>query len=683
MALIIVESPTKARTFNRIVKLAKLDHFVFATFGHIRDLPKNELAIDYEKNFKPKYQIISSKTKVVSSLKKIAQDNNEIILATDLDREGEAIAYHIAYILGFINEHWPDFILKSNEKKLSRIVFHEITPKALIEALKNPLSLRFSLVKAQNARRILDRIVGYEISPLLWKKSGKKWLSAGRVQTVALRLIVEREKEIEAFKKEKYWQIYGFFEQNKTKLKCRLVKKGDKSYDQIIRIKLFDGVYQFSKTIIDQLQAKIITADLKSDRFTIFNLEETIGYRYPPPPFITSTLQQEAFQRFGFSAKMTMKLAQDLYEQGYITYHRTDSFNLATSFVFACRKYIEKNYGKDYLPEKPRGFKTKSKTAQEAHEAIRPTDLKKELKYEKEETKITRNHKRLYQLIYNRALATQMKEATIKTVRILIQSAKGYLFESEVTRVLFPGFFLILNPDYVKDNRQDLEFKKGEKIDLIDLFSEEKETQPPYRYNEASLIRSLEEKGIGRPSTYASIISLIQEKNYVEKENRYFKPTKVGTVICQFLVKNFSQLFDLGFTAAMEDQLDEIAADKVDFITVLNQFYQPFRQILEAVKSNHQLINIEEEISGKVCPQCQSPLVVRYSKFGKFLACQRYPDCKFTQSLFQTVANKKCPKCGAEIVVKFSKSRKRFYGCANWPKCDFVAWSLRKIDKEN
>ncbi len=667
MALIIVESPTKARTFNRILK--GQDYFVFATMGHIRDLPTKTIAIDYKKSFKPEYNIIGNKIKVVDQLKKLAEKNNEIILATDPDREGESISYHVAYILGKIKENWPD--LEITDKALKRIVFHEITASALTEALKNPSELRLDLVKAQQTRRILDRIVGYELSPLLWKKTGKNWLSAGRVQTVALRIIVEREKEIKKFALETYYQIYGDF----TGLTAKLIAKDDILYEQKTSLKLFSGEYTFTKTTIDKKSLEAIKVDLIGQAYSVEDIQETSQKRYPPPPFTTSLLQQDAFYKYGFSSKMTMRLAQDLYERGLITYHRTDSFNLSSAFVFRAKDYITATFGEKYALEKPRGFKTKSKMAQEAHEAIRPTKLEPKVSGKSE---LSSNHVKLYTLIFNRAVASQMKEADINNVKISIRSTKNYLFVSETEQIIFDGFFKLLNPAFVKTRQAKPNFVKSQKLTLTSLRDEELQTKSPPRFNEASLIRILEEKGIGRPSTYAPIISLIQQKNYVEKDGRYFVPTNLGTTICDYLSKSFPKIFDLDFTAQMEERLDEIAENKNNFIGVLKDFYEPFEINLNEKKLDDSPINVEDKIEGK-CPQCGGNLVTRFSRYGKFIACSNYPKCKYTKSILKTVKGKKCPKCGGEIVVRYSKNKKRFYGCSNYPKCNFSAWRLADI----
>jgi len=672
MSLIIVESPTKARTFNRILK--GKDYYVYATMGHIRDLPTNKISINYDKDFKPDYKIIKKKQPVVKQMKELAKKNKEIILATDPDREGESIAYHAAFLLGYVKEKWPDFDI--DNAKIKRIVFHEITPRALEEALKNPTDIRKNLVKAQQARRILDRIVGYELSPLLWKKIGKNWLSAGRVQTVALRLIVEREKEIRKFIKEPYYQIYGLFNNNEE-FKAKLIKHADHIFEQTTKIPLFDGEYQYTKTDIDKTKVDLLQAELEKDQYCISDIKQSVSLRYPPPPFTTSLLQQEAFHRFGFSSKMTMKLAQDLYERGKITYHRTDSFNLSSSFVFKVKDYIESKFGKEYSLNKPRGYKTKVKGAQEAHEAIRPTSLKENIEIDGDK-KITKNHRRLYKLIFDRTISTQMKEAEINQIKIFIKGKKDYLFETNFQRVIFDGFLRVLNPDFVERNRQNPKLKIGETLKLKELQAQMLQTLPPPRYNEATLIKSLEEKGIGRPSTYAPIINLILNKNYIEKEGRYLLPTKLGEAISDYLSLSFPDLFSINFTAQMENGLDEIANGNHDMINLLKNFYLPFKTVLETRKKDTSVINVEEDVKD-VCPKCGSPMVVRYSRFGKFLACSKYPKCKETKPFLHYIKGKKCPKCQGRIVVKYTKSKKKFYGCENYPKCDFSSWKISSL----
>lgn len=673
MSLIIVESPTKARTFNRILKSKGQDaqYQVFATMGHFRDLPATSIAIDYTKNFKPEYHIIEGKTKIVDQLKKLSKEHDEIIFATDLDREGESISYHAAYILGFLKEKWPEIIEDPNHK-LKRIVFHEITPKALEEALNNPTHIRLDLVKAQQTRRILDRIVGYELSPLLWKKTGKNWLSAGRVQTVALRLVVEREKEIKAFQAEPYFQIYADFNDKTQVFKAKLVRYNGEPYEQKVKMTLFDGDYEYTKTTLIQTNVKDVETDIKSDSFKIADVKEEMQQRFPPPPFTTSLLQQAAYQRFGFPGKLTMRISQQLYEKGLITYHRTDSFNLSAQYVFRAKDYIEATYGKEYALEKPRGYRTKSKMAQEAHEAIRPTKLDQDKEKLK---KLAANQMKIYQLIFDRALATQMKEAEIKKLTVVVKGNKGYEFESETQQVMFDGFLKILQPGFVEKNQMAKTFKLDNPVATENVEVEENQTKHPPRYNEASLIKTLEEKGIGRPSTYASIMSLIIDKHYIERDGRNLIPTKVGDGISDYLAKAFPDIFDLNFTAQMEDSLDQIAEGQKDMIALLTNFYGPFVKELELCKKDDTKIDVDEEISEK-CPLDGGNLTIKYSKWGKFYACTNYPKCKYIKSIPKYIAGSKCPKCGSMLIARYSKSGKKFFGCGNYPNCDYVAWSL-------
>ena len=671
MDLIIVESPTKAATFKRFLKDKQFE--IQATLGHIRDLPEDRLAIDFNNNFKPKYLILPKRKTVVEKIKELAKKARFIILATDADREGEAISYHVAWILGFVKENWPDSYLV-NSSKLKRIIFHEITKEAIEKSLSEPRSLLFQLVNAQQARRILDRIVGYQLSPLLWKKIGKKWLSAGRVQTVALRFIVEREKEINNFKKEKYYKVEAIFF-NKEKIKATLVSKNGKEFEEKLKMKLFDGEYVYTKTTIQEDDTQAIKKELLSDSYLISDVLVSTFKRYPPPPFITSSLQQEASRHLGFSSSFTMKLAQNLYERGFITYHRTDSVYLSPKFLFQARKFIKEKLGERYLLPKPRQYKTKSKLAQEAHEAIRPTNLF--IDFNNEKSELTDAHKKLYLLILNRAVASQIKEAEFKKIVIKITGEKGYLFESEKEELIFDGFLKIYqnNKSFSKTIG---EFKRGEKLKLKELNFLEKTTNPPPRYNEASLIKTLEEKGIGRPSTYAPIISTILERNYVEKKEGRFLPTILGTTVCDYLSKAFPDIFSIDFTAKMEEELDLIAQNQKSMIPVLKEFYFPFSEKLKKCEEDKEYINVEEKIEEK-CPRCQSNLVIRYSRYGRFYACSKYPECKFTKPYYEKVAGKKCPKCQGEIIIKLSRKGKRFYACINYPQCNFAAWRLNEI----
>ena len=679
MALIIVESPTKARTFNRILKMdGKGDqYFVMATMGHIRDLPGSEMAIDFADHYRPKYEYIEKRKKVIDQLIALSKEHDEIILATDLDREGESISYHVAYILGLIKENWPKIEFADVSKKIKRIVFHEITASALKEALDNPSELRIDLVKAQQARRILDRIVGYELSPLLWKKTGKNWLSAGRVQTVGVRLVVEREKERTAFGQEPYILMNGSFVIEGNEVSAKLKKIKGEPVEISKTIKLYAGEYTFTKTSIIPPTAEETKKALLSSPYSVADMKETVTNRYPTPPYTTSSLQQDAFFKCGFSSRQVMSLAQSLYEKGFITYHRTDSFNLSTQFVFRAKDYIIEKFGKEYALEKPRGYRTKSRMAQEAHEAIRPTKLIEVDDLGKKKESLTINHKKLYKLIFDRAVATQMKEAELKTITFDLVSPEMHVFEASATKVIFDGFLKLME-SVKQENRELAKVTNGTPATIKDIEVKEQQTAPPPRYNEASLIRTMEEEGIGRPSTYAAIISLIQVKGYVEKDGRYFIPTVVGTAISDFLSKNFSHIFELDFTSSMEDKFDEIAEGKEDVVGVLDAFYKPFSIELETKKKEVGMIQIKEETNEK-CTKCGKPMIIRFSKFGKFYACSGYPECKTTKPFLFLVKNRKCPKCNGDIVVKFTKSRKKFYGCSNYPTCDFSAWALNKI----
>lgn len=681
MSLIVVESPTKARTFNRILKSKEWGnkYFVFATVGHFRDLPASSLGVDVKHNFEPKYIILEKKQAMVDKLLELSKEHAEVILATDADREGESISYHVANILGLTNENWPEIEL-SKKTAVKRIVFHEITPSALEEALNNPETLRIDLVKAQQARRILDRVVGYGMSPLLWKKMGKNWLSAGRVQTVALRLIVEREKEIESFSKEPYFQIYATFIKNQN-LRARLTTIENESVDHATKVTLFEGDYEYTKTSINQSKAQELEKKLKCDKFHIKEIFKNTVSRYPPPPYTTSLLQQDSFRKLGFPSKLTMRIAQSLYEKGLITYHRTDSFSLSAKFVFPAKEYIVKAYGNKYALEKPRGYKTKSKNAQEAHEAIRPTKADRNLK--EITKKLSIQEKKLYELIFNRALATQMKEAAITESKISIESTSKIEFEAVHQQVEFDGFLRLISPQFVKNNTQTFpEYKKGEEVQLINLELEEKETRPPSRYSEATIIKTLEEKGIGRPSTYASILSLIIEKHYVEKEARYLKPSILGTSISDYLSSSFKEILNLDFTAKLENELDEIANGQKQMITVLRDFYLPFEKSVSNLKKDNSVIEIKEDILEEKCPKCGSDLISRFGKYGKFYACRSYPNCKYIKPNLRYIEGMSCLLCGKRMVIRYSKTGKRFYGCEGYPDCKHISWVLNKQPKK-
>ena len=677
MPLIVVESPTKARTFNRILKDKDEDYEVFATVGHFRDIPSHALNIDYSQNFKPTYAISPLKEKIVNKLLELAaKHHNEVILATDEDREGESISYHIAYVLGFLDETWPNFTFT---REMKRIVFHEITPKALFEALENPTSIRINLVKAQQARRILDRIVGYELSPLLWKKLGKNWLSAGRVQSVGLRLIVEREKEIQAFKQDQYFQIYGVFNIGSVSdVRSKLVSFQDMPYETKTKLQLFAGEYEYAKTTIDVQKRDAILQDLSGDTFSLKRIDIADSSKYPPPPYSTSLLQIDAYQKLRYPSKLTMKLAQTLYERGLITYHRTDSFNLSSAFVFKAKDYIAKTFGPEYALDKPRGFRTKSKGAQQAHEAIRPTKFERNPKTGKGDKKLSGEVLKLYTLIFNRAIATQMAEATVKTAHCEIASAKGYLFTKDIEQIVFDGFLKVLNPEFASRHTMLPAFTVGDAVKLQRAENEESFTKAPPRYNDGSLVRTLEEKGIGRPSTYASIISNIQDKHYVVREKNQFVPTALGTAVSDYLSHAFKTIFELDFTAKMEEKLDLVEENEEDVISMLNEFYAPFKSELDVRKLDITPIEVAPDLLDEKCPQCGSQLTYKYGKFGKFTACSNFPACKYIKKIIRYLEGQNCPLCQGRLVYRFApKIRRKFFGCENYPTCKYTQFTMK------
>jgi len=652
-SLIIVESPTKART---LTKFLGKEYRVVSTMGHIRDLPKKKLGIDVEKNFKPQYLLVPQKKDAIKKIKSESKKAKKIFLATDPDREGEAIAFHVAHIL------------KIKKDGVSRIVFHEITKSAIGKALASPKKINLDLVNAQQARRILDRLVGYKLSPLLWRKI-RRGLSAGRVQSVAVRLIVDREKEIEKFVPEEYWEIWaklrkhiGGKREDMPSFDAKLTKKNGKT----IKIK-------------DETQSRQTVDDLKKANYEVYQVIRKEVKQRPSPPFITSSLQRNASQRLGFSSKRTMYAAQRLYEKGLITYHRTDSFNLAKQAVEKMRQYINSIYGKEYLPEKPNFYRTKSKVAQEAHEAIRPTNIKRQVSDTKN---LGRDEQRLYELIWKRAIASQMSPAIWDQTKIETQatSAKNiYLLLTEGKIIKFEGWLTLYGKREREGEMELPEVKKGDDLDLLKLTPKQKFTQAPPRYSEASLIKALEERGIGRPSTYAPIISTIQNRQYVEKIEGQFHPTPLGTTVNDFLVEYFANIIDYDFTAKMEDELDEIANGKRKWVPVIKDFYQPFNKQLEGVTEVAERVQVPTEVTDEKCPQCkQGKVVIRIGKFGKFLSCSRFPDCKYTAPHVPKLKGVKCPKCGGEVVIKKTRKGKQFYGCSNYPDCDWASWRKPK-----
>lgn len=643
MQLVIVESPTKSRTISRF--LGK-DFKVMASFGHVRDLPKRELGVDVEHGFEPKYIIPTKAKKVVSELKKESAKADTTILATDEDREGESIAWHLQEALKLKNPQ--------------RIVFHEITKTAIEKALESPRHIDINLVDAQQARRILDRLVGYKISPFLWKKVAKG-LSAGRVQSVAVRLIVEREREIEKFIPTEYWGIEALLKKENKEFNTSLVKKDGKSVDKL--------------EIKNKAEADKILQDLNATSYIVESVEKKETKRNPPPPFTTSTMQQAAWQRFKFSAKMTMSLAQKLYEEGNITYHRTDSLNLAESALTAAKSFILEKYGNNYWAGKIVKYKTKATQgvprAQEAHEAIRPTYADKSPESLKG---IDARQLKLYTLIWQRFIASQMAPAVFDSVSADI-NAKNYTFRANGQTLKFDGFLKVYPTKFEQTLLPDLE--KNDKLDLLKLESIQHFTEPPARYTEASLVKTLEKHGIGRPSTYAPIISTIRDRNYVsENDQKRLFPSEMGVIVNDVLVKNFPEIVDVDFTAKMEKELDEVAEGKDTWEKTCRDFYKPFAKNLEEKYKEVVKSDLTQK-TDKICPKCGAPLIERLGRFGRFYACSKFPECKHTESIEgdPDTLNINCPKCKeGKITGKRTKKGKTFYGCNRFPKCDFALW---------
>lgn len=687
MQLIIVESPTKARTLTRF--LGNKEYRIEATMGHIRDLPKANLGVDVDHDFTPNYVIPKDRQKRVGELKDLAKKAESIILATDPDREGEAIAYHVAVICSNNKFQIPN-------SKLRRIVFHEITESAIKEAIDHPREIDKKLVDAQQARRVLDRLVGYRLSPLLWQKLSRRWLSAGRVQSVAVRLIVEREREIEKFSKVEFWTIEGVFQGSTLpgkvepyEIRAALVSKNTVKYEKPMTYTLFDGTYTTTSSTINKQQvAKSIIEDLMPP-LVVSAVDKKEIRRNPPPPYTTSTLQQDAGRRLGYSAKKIMQLAQKLYEEGMITYHRTDSVNLSEKFISEARDFITTTYGKNYIPDKARRYQTKSKLAQEAHEAIRPTDVTLQnlsnLTNLTNLTNINRDHHRLYHLIWTRGTASQAREAIFDSTVIRITSGNHYVFEVQGSIIKFDGYLNILGRENLPAGRQadgEVELPHvsvGAVLTLEKAIPTQHFTAPPPRYSEAALVKALEEKDIGRPSTYAPIISTIQERMYIEKEDKKLIPTDLGVTVTDFLVRYFPDILKLPFTAAMENEFDSIAAGVKEWQPVIRDFYIPFAAAIEKTYETAEKVKMPMEILEEKCPDCGNPLVVRSGRYGKFIACSTFPSCKYSRQRVEKI-DIPCPKCGGDIIIKKSRKRgKTFYGCSNWPSCDFAAWKKEDI----
>ncbi|PIQ69455.1 MAG: type I DNA topoisomerase [Candidatus Tagabacteria bacterium CG_4_10_14_0_2_um_filter_40_13] len=658
MKLVIVESPTKAKTISHFLNQ---DFNIESTYGHVRDLPKSKLAIDVEKDFEPHYIIPRKAQKTVTHLKEALEKADKLILATDEDREGEAIAWHLLKALD-VNKH-------KNIKSVERIAFHEITKNAIKEALENPREIDINLVNAQQARRVLDRLVGYKLSPFLWKKllSG---LSAGRVQSVALRLIVDREKEIRAFKPEAYWTIVA-----------NLITRKEGALEALLM--KINGEPIPPPGLKNNEEAENIIADLKKADFEIREIEPRTIERRPSPPFITSTLQQTAWQHLHFSAKKTMLISQQLYEgmkiakeaTGLITYMRTDSVNIAEEALKNARNFLETELGKKYCLETPRYFKTKSRTSQEAHEAVRPTNPARTPDSIKEN--LTPDQYKLYKLIWQRFVATQMPNAIFEQTSITIgaetSSEKNYLLQTDGSVMKFDGFLKIY-PSKIEEKILP-EISQGEKINLKNVESTEHQTEPPPRYTEASLVKALEKFEIGRPSTYAPIMSTIESRGYVAKDpQKHFLPSEIGEKVVDLLAENFPAIVDINFTAMMENNLDDIAENKKNWVSVIREFYVPFEKNLKEKYESVEKQNLTEPTK-EVCEKCGKPMIIRFGRFGKFIACSGFPECKTTKELPPEKINIVCPLCKeGQIVVRKTRRGRIFYGCANWPKCTFATW---------
>ncbi len=657
--LVVVESPTKAKT---LAKYLGKDYQIEASMGHIRDLPKADLGIDVENNFEPRYVIPRDKKKKVNELKKIAAGAKNIWLASDPDREGEAIAWHISNII-------TDG--KKPNENIRRVVFHEITENAIHEAFAHPRELDIKLIDAQQARRVLDRLVGYKLSPLLWKKV-KRGLSAGRVQTVALRLVVDREREITAFKAIEYWSI-----------EAEVTKSSKELF--IITLTEIEGK---KAEISKEKEASQIVSDLEKGSYKVQKVTKKEVKRSPSAPFTTSTLQQTAGNKLGFSAKKTMMLAQNLYEHGLISYMRTDSVNLSSFAQNMAREYIIQNFGNAYLPASPRFYKSKSKNAQEAHEAIRPTNIKQTSDHIRDES-FTRDHKRLYDLIWKRTVASQINDAILDQTTVLVEakSTKNYTLKATGSVLKFDGWLKVYGVAQIEEEQEPTEdeerkqllpkLEEGENLNLQRVIPLQHFTQPPPRYTEASLVKKLEELGIGRPSTYAPILSTIQDRFYVEKEERKFKPTSLGNTVTDFLIKYFPEVFDYAFTASMEDQLDEVSRGERPWKETISTFYGPFEKKLATTQDTAEHVKLEVETSDKICPKCGKPLIVRTGRFGKFLACSGFPDCKHTEAM-ESKVEAKCPDDGGDVIIRKTKKGKVFYGCKNWPNCKYASWTKPK-----
>lgn len=658
--LVIVESPSKIKS---VKKYLGSGYDVMASMGHVRDLPKSRIGVDIEKDFKLQYINMADKKEVINALKAAAANSDGVFLATDPDREGEAISWHLAQILA----------LDLNEA--NRISFNEITESGVKAGIANPHKIDLNLVDAQQARRVVDRIMGYKLSPFLWRKV-KSGLSAGRVQTVALKLIVDREREIEAFNSEEYWSV-----------DAKLVA-GRKSFDA----KLF-GMADGTKldTITDEASATAIVNALENAVYTVSNIKKGVRNKQPAPPFITSTLQQEASRKLGFTGQRTMKIAQQLYEgidipgvgaTGLITYMRTDSLRISEEARAAAAGYITSKFGKNYLPAKPRYFKTKS-GAQDAHEAIRPTSVS----FEPDSIKgsLTAEQYKLYKLIWERFIASLMAACVQDTVAVDI-TAGDYLFKAAGHTVRFDGYTVLYEEgkdDTDPDSVALPSMEKGDALKLKSLTPNQHFTQPPARYTEPTLIKALDENGIGRPSTYAPILSNVLQRNYIEREKKSLKPTQLGMVVADLIGEHFKKLIDVKFTAGLEKDLDKIGAGELEWKQAVSSFYESFDTLYKKAEAtlDGKRVKVPDVETDVVCEKCGRKMVIKNGRFGKFLACPGYPECKNTKPAPEDEVKQPCPKCGAKLLKKTSKKGKKFYGCSNYPECDFASPGVPTGDK--
>lgn len=651
--LVIVESPAKAKT---IEKFLGKDYSVLASNGHLRDLPKSKFGVDVENNFEPDYLTIRGKASIIRELKDEAKKARKVYLATDPDREGEAISWHIATLLDL------------DPAADCRIEFNEITKNAVVQAIDHPRAIDMQRVDAQQARRVLDRVVGYKLSPLLWKKV-RRGLSAGRVQSVAVRIIVEREREIRAFVPEEYWTITASLKSGTSEFEAKYYGPGGKK-----------------GALHNKEEADAVLAAVKGVPFVITEVKTGERRRHALPPFTTSFLQQAAGAKLGYTAKKTMMLAQRLYEgvplengasTGLITYMRTDSTRISKEAQEEARSYVHDRFGAGYVPEKPNVFRAK-KTAQDAHEAIRPTSVLHTP--EKLRAYLEPDMLKLYTLIYNRFLASQMSDAVYKTLSYTID-ADGQTFRASGSSLEFAGHLAAYDSAREEDEARMLPLlEKGTVCDLVKLTPKQSFTQPPARYTEASLVKFLEEQGIGRPSTYATIISTIQDRKYVEKDGRSLQPTELGEVVTDLMLNNFGEIVDVAFTAGMEEKLDQVEVDGIDWHQILSDFYPPFEKDLETADKTVERVKLTERESDVICEKCGARMVYKTGRFGEFLGCPNYPECRNTKPVVKEIAVP-CPKCGGKIVERKSKKGRKFYGCASYPDCDFVSWDEPVAEK--